>query len=119
MARLYNAVVWPALPIHYALWWAWLKNAQGRSDAGYDVPMFRMKPKLSSADRILLGVLGPVFLILGVGMFIYFDGGNTRLVNFGTSRVQLAIFGALGPITSAAGICVGLAGLKKAALGRL
>jgi hypothetical protein len=119
VARLYNAIVWPALPVHFALLWTWFRKSEGRPEARYDAPLFRVKPRLTVANRILLAVLAPVFLILGVGALLYWHGGDTRLVHFGTSRMQLAVLGILGPVSSATGLSLGCAALKKALFGRI
>jgi hypothetical protein len=113
MARLYNAIVWPMLPLYFVIVWNWLKGRQGKDPA----PLFRIGSDFTVSTRILLIVLSPLWLLIGCAGVVYMHGGDTRLVNFGTSRVQLAMLGWLMPFASAAGFATGLGSIKKAISG--
>ena len=88
VSALYHAVICWSLPFWFLVWWKWMN-----SQVGVDKTSMIFKVKLSLWNRLVLLLLMPLWLFLTYAGFNLNHGGDTRMIAFGTSRLQLAIFG--------------------------
>lgn len=113
VSTLYNSIAWPLLPVLFVLSWRNILTWRGGVFS-------KDKSKLSISDHIILTFLaGPFFLVVGIFLLVAFHGGDTRNASFGSSRMDLALWGLTIPIGVAFFIAVGIASFKKSFLGKL
>lgn len=110
---LYNSIIWPSLPVLFILSWRYMATWKNGLLA-------KPSNKMTIADKVFLLFIGaPLFLVLGLFLLFFFHGGDTRNVAFGSSRIELGIWGLLIPTGVAGFIAMGLGALKKAISGKL
>ncbi len=88
VSAMYHAVVCWGLPFWFLVWLKWMNSQVGVSKTGV-----LFKTNLSWWNRLLLLLLVPFWLIMIYVVFNFNHGGDTRMIEFGTSRLQLALFG--------------------------
>lgn len=97
VTRLYHAVVIWSFPAWLVACWTWMNR-----QIGPDRTDLLFKLRLSTANRLFMLLTLPLWLGLAYASLAMNHGGDTRLVAFGTSRLQLALFGMLWPAIGAA-----------------
>ena len=105
---VYNAVVVWSLPAWVAVWWKWMNGQVGRDESGI---LFRRR--LSLGNRLGLVVLLPLWMGLAYAGLTLNHGGDARLFAFGTSRVQLALFGMASPLAGATALVLAAFTVKR------
>jgi hypothetical protein len=88
VSTLYHSVVYWGFPFSLLLWWCWM-NEQLQNNKTDMI----FKPTLSFGNRLTILLLLPLWLFLTYVSFNLNHGGDTRIIAFGTSRIQLALFG--------------------------
>lgn len=106
---LYHAVAVWTFPAWLAVWWIAMNNLAGR-DAG----SILFKPRLSTANRLVLLLLVPFWLALAYAALSLNHGGDARLAAFGSSRVQLAVLGMAFYAGGAAALVAAAFSVKRA-----
>lgn len=110
---LYNAIIWILWPILFLLCWRFLTNRKtgllsiSKENIGFGHHIF------------LVFVSGPIFVLLGLAAFTFWHGGDTRNFAFGSSRVELGLYGIIVPMSSALCLALGIASFKKSLTGKL
>lgn len=107
VTTLYHSIVCWSFPFWFLVWWKWM-NSQigiGKTDMIF-------KSRLSIWNRLVVLLLLPLWLFLTYA-FTLNHGGDTRLVAFGTSRLQLAIFGMAIPAGMAGTLALALFSIKR------
>jgi hypothetical protein len=88
VSALYHATVIWSLPLWILLSWKWMSDQLKTNKTD-----MLFKPTLTIGNKFLLILLLPIWLLLTYAGFSLNHGGDTRIFAFGTSRMQLAIFG--------------------------
>lgn len=113
VAQLYNAIIWMAFPWLFALQWQYLKTRKRGL-------LIKPANELRIRDRLfLLGFVSPFFLFWGCAALFLWNGNDTRLTAFASSRIQLGLLGLAIPWAAAMFMCWSIASIKKAILGKL
>jgi hypothetical protein len=88
VSALYHAIAIWSLPLWTLFIWKWMNSQLGPNKTD-----MIFKVHLSIGNRLTLFLLLPLWIFLAYVGFRANHGGNTRLVAFGPSRMQLAVFG--------------------------
>ncbi len=113
VSMLYNAFVWPLLPVLILLCWRFFSSRKSGLLA-------KRKSEIKIQHYLfLLFISAPLFIALGLIVLFYWHGGDTRNVAFGSSRVELGWYGIIGPMGAALCFVLGAASLKKVFTGKL
>lgn len=108
VSALYHAVVFWSLPLWLLVWWKWMN-----SQLGLNKTDMIFKARLSFGNRLTLLILLPLWVFLAFAGFGLNHGGDTRMVAFGTSRIQLAMFGMAVHLGVAGMLTVTLFSIKR------
>lgn len=108
VSKLYHSIAMLSVPFWICIWLGWMRRSVGRNSRGL---LFRKK--LTLFHRIVLLAMVPIFMLLAYA-FLLNHGGDTRLVSFGTSRIQLATFGMMFEMGMTGTFCMSLFGLWRA-----
>lgn len=112
VSMLYNAIVWPLLPVLILLCWRFFVSRKSGLLA-------KKKSEMKIRHYLfLLFVSAPLFVFLGLVALFFWHGGDTRNVEFGSSRIDLGWYGVLGPMSAALCLVLGVASFKKALTGK-
>lgn len=105
---LYHAIVFWSLPLWLLVWWKWMN-----SQLGLNKTDMLFKARLSFGNRLTLLILLPLWVFLTFAGFSLNHGGDTRMIAFGTSRLQLAVFGMAFQLGVAGTLAVTLFSIKR------
>jgi hypothetical protein len=108
VSALYHAVIFWSLPLWFLVWWKWMN-----SQLGLNKTDMIFKARLSFGNRLTLLVLLPLWVFLTFAGFNLNHGGDTRMIAFGTSRIQLAMFGMAFQLGVAGTLALALFSIKR------
>jgi hypothetical protein len=107
-ALYYSVICWSAVP-WLAIWWRWMVQQIGTNKTD-----MLFKAHLSLGNRAALLILTPLWLALAYAFIFLNHGGDTRLVAFGTSRIQLGLLGMVFYIGVAGLLAITAFSIKRA-----
>lgn len=109
LAMLYNSVVWLALPLLAILTWRYLKTRKTG---------LLVKEQLTIMEHLLLILACLFYAAIGAVFLFFWNGTNTRLVDFASSRLSLGLWGMAIPFGAAAFLIPVFACAKKIFTGK-
>jgi hypothetical protein len=107
ITALYYSIVCWSFPFWFSIWWKWMNGQVGVSKTD-----MIFKAHLSLGNRLVVFLLLPLWIFLTYA-FTLNHGGDTRLVAFGTSRLQLATFGMAFPAGMAGTLVLAIFSIKR------
>lgn len=108
VSALYYAITIWSLPLWTLVSWKWMNSQVGSNKTD-----MIFKVHLSIANRLTLLLLLPLWIFLTYAGFSLNHGGDTRMIAFGTSRLQLAVFGVAIQVSVALTLSVALFSAKR------
>lgn len=108
VSALYFSIVWWAFPFLFLACWKWMNSEVGHAKSG-----LLFKSRLSFWNRLGLLLITPIWLFLAYVGFSLNDGGNTRFLFLGASRLHLALFGMTIPLGVAAMLALTCFSVKR------
>lgn len=90
----YFSVVWLSFPLWFMLAWRWAKQMVGNPKSKGGIVF---KVRLSIFDRLLIIAFTPLWILIAHSAYFFNLGQNIWLLDFGTSRLHLGLFGIIVP----------------------
>ena len=108
VTALFHSITCWSLPLWFLVAWKWMNGQLGVNKTD-----MLFKVHLSIGNRLTLLILLPLwFFVIFIGVVLN-HGGDTRLISFGTSRTQLAVFGMSWQCLVASSLAVAFFSLKR------